>query len=249
MTKKFILTVLLSAFMGGISAQISLRPYVGLAVSNFGFASSGYDSYYESGGWAMESELMTKEEYKKKFHSRSGMQLGLGVDIYLTDALSFEPGLRYIQKGAGFSYDETHSDIDFGTYESVTEMEQTLHYMEIPLNLNYQIELGDWKWQLTGGPTLGYMADFRLQYSEKIKFSWMGQAEEFKIDTKSESDIKSEIREDLMPFDIGVNVGTRLEYENFSVYLQYNRSFNEVWIDLPERNQAVTLGVGYKIEL
>ena len=52
-----------------------------------------------------------------------------------------------------------------------------------------------------------------------------------------------------MPFDIGVNVGTRLEYENFSLYLQYNRSFNEVWIDAPERNQALTLGVGYKIEL
>ena len=58
MTKKFILTVLLSAFMGGISAQISLRPYVGLTLSNFGFAGSGYDSYYESGGDLMS--LMTQ---------------------------------------------------------------------------------------------------------------------------------------------------------------------------------------------
>ena len=172
------------------------------------------------------------------------MQLGLGVDIYLTDALSFEPGLRYMQKGAGFSDDIT--DPDFGM-KMETEMEQTFHYVEIPLNLNYQIELGDWKWQLTGGPTVGYMADFRMQYYQKMTL--MGYTEEYKMDTKSESVIKSEIREDLMPFDIGVNVGTRLEYENFSVYLQYNRSFNEVWIDAPERNQAVTLGVGYKIEL
>jgi len=248
MTKKFILTVLLSALMGGISAQISLRPYVGLAVSKFGFASSGYDNYYENAGWSEFSDPMTKEEYQRLFSSRIGMQLGLGVDIYLTDALSFEPGLRYIQKGAGFFYDETHSDIDFGTFRTVTEMEQTFHYVEIPLNLNYQIELGDWKWQLTGGPTLGYMADFRMQYSQK--WTWMGQTQEAKIDTKSDSELKSDLREDdLMPFDIGVNVGTRMEYENFSVYLQYNRSFNEVWIDAPERNQALTFGVGYKIEL
>jgi hypothetical protein len=243
MTKKLILTVLLSAFMGGISAQISLRPYVGLTLSNFGFAGSGYDSYYESGGLVGDM-TETKEEYKKKFRSRIGMQLGLGVDIYLTDALSFEPGLRYMQKGAGFS--DVIIDSDFGI-KMETEMEQTFHYVEIPLNLNYQIELGDWKWQLTGGPTVGYMADFRMQYSQKMTL--MGYTEEYKMDTKSESVIKSEIREDLMPFDIGVNVGTRLEYENFSVYLQYNRSFNEVWIDAPERNQAVTLGVGYKIEL
>lgn len=243
MTKKFILTVLLSAFMGGISAQISLRPYVGLAVSNFGFAGSGYDSYYEDGG-LIGGMTETKEEYKKKLRSRIGMQLGLGVDIYLTDALSFEPGLRYMQKGAGFA--EKITDPDFGeTME--TEMEQTFHYVEIPLNLNYQIELGDWKWQLTGGPTLGYMADFRMQYSQKLTL--FGETEEGKIDTRSESEFKSAIRDDLVPFDIGVNVGTRLEYENFSVYLQYNRSFNEVWIDAPERNQSFILGLGYKIEL
>ena len=245
MTKKFILTVLLSAFMGGISAQITLRPYVGLAVSNFGFAGSGYDSYYESGGGFDESyDAINKEVYQNKFRSRVGMQLGLGVDIYLTDALSFEPGLRYMQKGAGFSDDRTDPDLN---YRSETEMEQTFHYVEIPLNLNYQIELGDWKWQLTGGPTLGYMADFRLQYT--LKETWFGQTQEAKIDTKSESEFKSDLRDNLRPLDIGVNVGTRLEYENFSVYLQYNRSFNEVWIDAPERNQAVTLGVGYKIEL
>lgn len=228
--------------MGGISAQISLRPYIGLAVSNFGFASSGYDSYYESGGWG--DEVSTKEEYKKSFNKRIGMQLGLGVDIYLTDALSFEPGLRYMQKGAGFSSKVT--DPDFGATME-TEMEQTFPYVEIPLNLNYQIELGDWKWQLTGGPTLGYIADFRLQYAYNMTF--FGGTDGFKFDTRSEKDFKSEIRDNLVPFDIGVNVGTRLEYENFSVYLQYNRSFNEVWIDGPERNQALTLGVGYKIEL
>ena len=111
---------------------------------------------------------MTKEEYQRLFSSRIGLQLGLGVDIYLTDALSFEPGLRYMQKGAGFS--DSITDPDFGM-KMETEMEQTFHYVEIPLNLNYQIELGDWKWQLTGGPTLGYMADFRLQYSEKM--TWM----------------------------------------------------------------------------
>lgn len=246
MTKKFMLTILLSAFMGGISAQISLRPYVGLAVSNFGFAGSGYDSYYEAGGRALESELSTKEEYKKKFRSRIGMQLGLGVDIYLTDALNFEPGLRYMQKGVGFSDVTTDFDDDFGGKMEI-EMEESFHYVEIPLNLNYQIELGDWKWQLTGGPTVGYMADFRLQYAQKL--TWMGQTDEIKIDTRSESEFKSDIRENLMPFDLGVNVGTRLEYENFSVYLQYNRSFNEVWIDAPERNQAFILGAGYKIEL
>lgn len=242
MTKKFILTVLLSAIMGGISAQISLRPYVGLAVSNFGFANSGYEGYYESGGWG--DEVSTKEEYKKSVNTRIGMQLGLGVDIYLTDALSFEPGLRYMQKGAGFSAKVT--DPDFGATME-TEMEQTFHYVEIPLNLNYQIELGDWKWQLTGGPTLGYMADFRWQYAYNV--TSFGGTDGFKIDTRSEKDLKSEIREDLMPFDLGVNVGTRLEYENFSVYLQYNRSFNEVWIDAPERNQSFILGLGYKIEL
>jgi hypothetical protein len=243
MTKKFILTVLLSAIMGGISAQISLRPYVGLTLSNFGFAGSGYDSYYEAGG-LIGDMTETKEEYKKKFRSRIGMQLGLGVDIYLTDALSFEPGLRYMQKGAGFSDDITDPDIGV---KMETEMEQTFHYVEIPLNLNYQIELGDWKWQLTGGPTVGYMADFRMQFSQKMTL--MGYTEEYKTDTRSESDFKSDLRDDLMPFDLGVNVGTRLEYENFSVYLQYNRSFNEVWIDAPERNQSFILGVGYKIEL
>ena len=230
--------------MGGISAQITLRPYVGLTASNYGFAFSGNDSYYEDGGWAFESELSTNEEYKKKFRSRIGMQLGLGVDIYLTDALSFEPGLRYMQKGAGFFSDA--SDPDFGI-KIEREMKHTFHYLEIPLNLNYQLELGDWKCILTGGPTIGYLADFRWQYN--LKSSWMGETEEYKIDTRSESEFKSDFRENLVPFDIGVNVGTRLEYENFSVYLQYNRSFNEVWIDLPERNQSFILGVGYKIEL
>jgi hypothetical protein len=245
MTKKFIFTVLLSAIMGGISAQITLRPYVGLTASNYGFAGSGYDSYYESGGFTEEEMVVTKEEYQKNFRSRIGMQVGLGVDIYLTDALSFEPGLRYMQKGAGFFSDA--SDPDFGI-KIEREMKHTFHYLEVPLNLNYQLELGDWKCILTGGPTIGYLADFRLQYN--LKSSWMGETEEYKIDTKSESEFKSVVREEsLAPFELGINAGLRLEYENFSIYLQYNRSFNEVWIDAPERNQALTLGVGYKIEL
>lgn len=235
MTKKIILTVLLSVFMGGISAQISLRPYVGLAVSNFGFASSGYDNY---------SVNYSEEEYQKLFSSRIGMQLGLGVDIYLTDALSFEPGLRYMQKGANFVDKVVGSD--FGM-ESEFQAKPTFHYVEIPLNLNYQIELGDWKWQLTGGPTIGYMADFRMQYSQKMTL--MGQTLENKKDTRSDSEFKSDFRNNLVPLDLGINVGTRLEYENFSVYLQYNRSFNEVLKASPERNQALTFGVGYKIEL
>jgi hypothetical protein len=58
-------------------------------------------------------------------------------------------------------------DSDFGM-ESEFQAKLTFHYLEIPLNLNYQIELGDWKWQLTGGPTIGYMADFRMQSSQKM---------------------------------------------------------------------------------
>jgi len=245
MTKNFIVTALLGAIMGGISAQVSFRPYVGLTASNFGFSSSDYDSYYGSGGLAGEDMFDTKEEYQKNFRSRIGMQLGLGVDIQLTDALSFEPGLRYMQKGAGYSSDG--KDPDFGV-NIETEMTNTFHYLEIPLNLNYQFELGDWKCVVTGGPSIGYLADFRLQYYQKA--TWMGETQEFKIDTKSESEFKADIREEsLAPFEIGINAGLRLEYENFSIYLQYNRSFNEVWIDAPERNQALTLGVGYKFEL
>ena len=245
MKKNFIVTVLLGAIMGGISAQITLRPYVGLTASNFGFSSSGYyDSYYESGGFTGEEMVVTKEEYQKNFRSLIGMQLGLGVDIQLTDALSFEPGLRYMQKGAGYSSDG--KDPDFGI-NIETEMTNTFHYLEIPLNLNYQFELGDWKCVVTGGPSIGYLADFRIQYHQKV--TWMGGTEEYKIDTKSEREFKSDLRDEIMPIELGINAGLRLEYENFSIYLQYNRSFNEVWIDAPERNQALTLGVGYKFEL
>ncbi len=246
MKKKFILIVLLSAFTGSISAQITLRPYVGSTVSNFGFSSSSnYDLYYESGGFdGLEMEF-TKEEYQKNFRPRIGMQLGLGVDIYLTDALSFEPGLRYMQKGAQYASD--FSELDFGI-NIKTEMTNTFHYLEIPLNLNYQIELGDWKCIVTGGPSIGYLADFRIQYLQKA--TWMGMTEEYIKDTRTESKFKSDLRKDgLMPFDLGINAGLRTEYENFSIFLQYDRSFNEVWINGPERNQALTLGVGYKFEL
>jgi hypothetical protein len=126
--------------------------------------------------------------------AKVGVTLGGTVDIELAENFHIQPGLNFTQKNSEFSA--------FG--ESLT---RNLSYVEIPLNLLYNLEVGSGKIFAGAGPTLGFGVSGKNKsgsVSESIKW---GSGED----------------NDLKAFDFGLNLLAGYELtQGITIGLNYN---------------------------
>jgi hypothetical protein len=135
-----------------------------------------------------------------------GFHAGVVSEIPLTDVLKFQPGVLYSMKGSN--------------YEIVSEeMSFSPAFLEIPLNLMYEIDLE--------GKKLGLFAGPYLAYGVGGKAKAMGFSEDLTFGT-GEDDI-------MKPLDFGINFGVGLNLNNFIISAQYGLGLsnlaNEVAFD------------------
>ena len=111
--------------------------------------------------------------------SKTGITAGLFTDISLSNNLSFQPALNFVQKGFKMEQDDVKDNLSY-------------NYLELPLNFVYstQKSLGFF---IGAGPSIAY------GLSGKEKYMDSQNSEDTKVNFGSgENDIK--------PFDYGVNV-------------------------------------------
>lgn len=84
--------------------------------------------------------------------STMGFYLGVPVDIMLTDNISVQPSIAFMQKGSSTNYEMSVP----GFYETSVESDGKLNYLEIPILVNYYIGSGNIQPVVGLGPSIGF---------------------------------------------------------------------------------------------
>ena len=139
---------------------------------------------------------------KSKF--KPGFQLGAVADFSISDNLAIQPGILFATQGWVDKYSET----------GYSEKESwNLNYLQVPLNVQYKINVGSMNLLLQAGPYFGYA--FSGKYKEKVTEDGRTKKDEGKIKFGTEDGKMSQI-------DFGLGVGVGLQFDNMQVGLGYN---------------------------
>jgi hypothetical protein len=155
--------------------------------------------------------------------SKVGFTGGVLVDLGLGETFIFQPGLNFTQKGSKFS-------------SGGETVEQTLNYIELPLNFLYKAEAGSGSFFGGIGPVLGY------GISGKYKAS--GQSADIHFGN-------DELEDDYKAFEFAGNIIAGYEFSNgFFASANYNLGFSNLLINPDSgdsgKNKYFGIKVGYK---
>ncbi len=166
--------------------------------------------------------------------SKLGFLFGVVGDIPIANSLSFRPELNYIQKGGKV------------TIPSIQENSTTLNYLELPLNIIYNMEAGQGNFFFGAGPSIA------LGLSGKSKFKDLeeGTPEEttdVKFDGKKQADVTDD-KDHLKAIDFGFNLlaGYKLSNGLFA-NIGYTLGLSNISPESGQsgKNRGLTLKVGY----
>ena len=158
-----------------------------------------------------------------KFTSKTGIHAGFFGIIPVAGNISFEPALLYTAKG--------------GKYSSTDPSDPTgviLNYMELPLNITYNLKLNsneNIKPIIFAGPYAAYAMSAKVKYTNST--------EKLKIGNSSNSDLK--------PLDFGVNIGAGVKISNIVLSMQYGIGLSNISSAsaTPGKNGVFGLSFGY----
>jgi opacity protein-like surface antigen len=176
-----------------------------------------------TGGITSASQKYGTDDDQETSDSKIGLTLGGFANIALSDKLTLQPGLNFTQKGGK----ESVGDVDYSA---------TLNYLEIPVNLLYNIEAGSGSVILGAGPTIGY------GLSGKSKAEFEGDSESSDIKFGSDED-----EDDYKPFELGLNFVAGYKLSNgLSFALNYNLGSNIALGDgAKANNRYFGIRIGY----
>lgn len=106
-------------------AQVTISPEIGINLANI-----HQRSYEPNGG---TGGTFSPSSANQNGGIKLGVKAGANVDFWIADRVSIQPGLFYSIKGAKFSDEPAVSNQMFASGENNV----TLHYAEIPLNIQY----------------------------------------------------------------------------------------------------------------
>ena len=125
---------------------------------------------------------------------KPGIQLGVVGEFGLSESFFIQPGIVFAQQGCKMD--------SWG--ESVT---MNLNYIQVPVNAQYKLDLGNMKLLLQAGPYLGVGVNGKLKA---------------KVDGKKESEKIEFGKDGLKRFDFGLGIGAGLQFGNIQAGLGYN---------------------------
>lgn len=154
-----------------------------------------------------------------------GITAGLVHGISLSDRLPF-----FVELGANLQYsahkDEESDDYPDEYYRWTEETKYWFLSMNIPVNLSYKFSLADDKFGITPFVGLNFRVNFTGENYVKGKeasYSYSHCANLFD-DSKDEMDIAA-----WNHFQMGLNVGLNLNYQNLSLGVQYTTDFMPIY--------------------
>ncbi|RPE13730.1 PorT family protein [Chitinophaga lutea] len=218
------------AFLMHSKAQVSVGIDAGYTASNIDITGAA------AGDFGQAESLM------KTFH---GWHLDLMINVPLANGFYFQPVIRYITKGSGFSETRTPKTELDGLYIPKGARLQ-LNYLEIPLNFVYKLPLGPGNLRAGLGPYAARGLKGRYHYdivkngqsitqnSKKVQFS------------REANDNIAVVR--MHPWDAGANFTLGYEFNN-GLMLGANYSMGLTDIDRSDftesKNRYLGISLGF----
>ncbi len=175
--------------------------------------------------------MMTVDRGAPKF--KPGLNLGIDVDFPINDVISIETGLSYIDKGAKYSKEKEEFDFKWKFTSSVH-----IGYFGLPVMLKMQKEVGDIKLSVFGGPSML----FKLNDQEKYKIEFFDGISNMVEEFTESGNVENQ-------FDVNLNIGGRIEYNNFNLGITYLHGLTDISLGENVKNTSVLINIGYRIEL
>ena len=190
MNKKILLVLLAVVLTASYAqAQLTFGARAGLNLTNMKM---------KTGSFSMSPDM------------KAGIQLGVVAEYGLSDAFFIQPGLLFAQQGCKMEMSESYMGESMKSSDKMT-----LNYLQIPVNAQYKVGLGNMKLLLQAGPYLG----FAISGKEKgeTTYSYGGEKETEKYNEKID------FKEDgWKRFDFGLGIGAGLQFGNIQAGLGYN---------------------------
>lgn len=163
--------------------------------------------------------------------SRVGFTVGMFSDIPLTDQLSFQPALNFVQKGYG-SEDEAMG------YSS----KATVNCLEVPLNFLFRPKSQKLQFFAGAGPSISYSISGKETYTDN------GVEETYKLKFGNDP-----VEDDLRPFEFGGNLLTGIETPKGLLFaFNYNFGLSNIapggTSDAKLKSNYFGLKIGYKLK-
>ena len=169
--------------------------------------------------------------------SKLGFLAGIIAEIPIATAVSFRPELNFIQKGYKISFSE-----DFGGGTIGLDGKEALNYLEVPLNVTYNLPAGKNTVFLGGGPSIGF------GLSGKSEFTYTEPGQPTVTEKEDVNFGGDETEDDYKPLDFGLNINGGLQLTNgFLVKLGYTFGLSNLLHDSESsfKNRGFSFSVGY----
>ena len=152
---------------------------------------------------------------------RTGYQIGMVFQGDIAPNVFVQPSILFSSKGS--KYDNTDTKV-------------VANYIDVPVNFGYRINLGGANLNLLAGPYLAYGVGGKIT----TDFILVTKDRSIKWGTdKNEDDFK--------PFDMGINLGGGVEFNNFQVSLQYGFGLLNINpnSDITNKNGVLSLSAAF----
>jgi hypothetical protein len=208
MRKQFLLAFFTFFFASAAMAQISIGVHTGVNLSS---------ATLKSGSITSKGKLLT------------GFHAGVTADVALTPELHAMPMLRFIQRGSKLK-DEQKTSIGIGSTTVKTDVNTTLNYVELPLNIVYNFDLGESAKIFAGtGPALSYLLSGKTKGTSSTSITIGTQTTNSSTSISQKTKIGSNQTDDLKAFDFGWSGVAGVKLNNgFALMLNYTHSLSNL---------------------
>jgi hypothetical protein len=115
--------------------------------------SSGFSQIGIRAGLHMAKQEVENGNLDDQISSRAGFDIGLIVGISLTNSITIQPEVHFLQKG-------------YKLEDLADESIKTLNYLEVPVTLKLNFGANTTNFFVQMGPSLGYLIDGSLKYGD-----------------------------------------------------------------------------------
>ena len=206
-----------------VSAQFSFGPRAGFNYTNM---------RYE-----FEGQKVPKEFIKFK----SGFQIGVVADYELSAVTSIQSGLLFAQQGYKADY----------TSAGGNKAIMNLNYLQIPVNAQIKIPLGEIDLLVQTGPYFGYGINGKYKYWDENGKRMSNEDIKKRFGTIPKVSFGNEFgKNHLKSFDFGIGVGAGLQFGNIQAGLEYNMGIRNLAIKQPYKGlHLLTKNKGFALTI
>jgi hypothetical protein len=188
-----------------------------------------------------------------------GFTIGVGVNIPITKALSFQPELSFIQKGHSSSAHIASLTINDNVFENYNaDSKLTLNYLEMPVLAKYTVSLAKGAAQLfvVAGPSFALGVGGKIKQETSFYYQGMIRttSEEGKVKFGSDERFPNDNYGVERRGDIGLQTGIgAILFKKITVDVRYTFGMTNLWdveeADIRYTNRALQFTVGVPLTL